>query len=145
MQTKVDKLKFVCYILDKRAKMITKTKNLSNKKMNNATYEQRKEVINLIYQAKNLIPYLPRITVRIAENHSEILGVARLNKNTIWITERAVISRAVVFHEIIHAVLGIDHIETCPLMASKIDPNLNNAVCDFLFIKYFNENRKEQK
>jgi hypothetical protein len=135
----------------KMGKIKDTTKILVNKKMSNATYEQRRKVMSLLYHAKNLVPALPRITVRITSDHEEILGCARLGQNIIWIAEKATVSRAVVYHEILHAVLGINHIEKCPLMASRIDSNLGSATCDFLFIQYFRHTKfspftiKEQK
>ena len=68
-----------------------KTKQIKNFKMNDAVYKLRRQVIELIYEAKKEIKDLPRIEVRIGEarNHN-VLGVAKLSKKQIWITKRAV-------------------------------------------------------
>ena len=112
-----------------------KTKLLNNKKMNNNVYSLRRKVIKLIYDANKLIK-LPRISVRICDDHEKILGVARMKENIIWITENSVASRSVVFHEILHAVFGQNHVRNCQLMDVSIDPKLNKKIVDRLFIKY---------
>lgn len=112
------------------------TQKLTNKIMNPATYKLRREVIDLIYEAKRLCPTLPRIEVRITENDSELLGVGRMGGKVIWITEDFVASRATVFHEILHAVFNQKHVASCPLMAPAIDPNLSKNICDKLFLTY---------
>ena len=108
---------------------------LKNKEMSAEVYALRREVINLIHEAKKLVD-LPRIEVRVTDRHRIILGAAKMSQNVIWITEETVASRAVVFHEILHAVFGQEHIEGCPLMAANIDPNLDSKTCDRLFLKY---------
>lgn len=113
-----------------------KCKILNNKEMNNETYLLRKKVIELIYEAKKLFPELPRITVRVAENDKKILGAGRIGHNIIWITESFVASRAVVFHEILHASFAVEHVQGCPLMNDQIDPNLPEKFCNKLFLKY---------
>lgn len=112
-----------------------KTKLLKNKEMSSDVYALRRQVINLIHEAKKLVE-LPRINVRITDKHETILGVARMGKNVIWITEETVASRAVVFHEILHAVFAQDHVKGCPLMAERISKKLDTKTCDRLFIKY---------
>lgn len=112
-----------------------KTKFLKNKKMSSEVYALRRQVINLIHEAKKLVN-LPRIDVRVTDNHKTILGVARMGEKVIWITEDTVASRAVVFHEILHAVFAQDHVVGCPLMAEKIDDKLDSTTCNKLFIKY---------
>ena len=111
-----------------------KTAYLHNKRMNNEVYLLRRKVIALIYEAKKLVD-LPRIDVRITDNHSLIAGAGRVLDNKIWITENFVASRAVVFHEILHAVFGVPHVDGCPLMA-PICSNPSDAVCNQLFVKY---------
>ena|SRR3990167_3726270 len=112
-----------------------KTKLLKNKEMSSDVYALRRQVINLIHEAKKLVE-LPRINVRVTDKHDTILGVAKMGKNIIWITEETVASRAVVFHEILHAVFGQDHVKGCPLMAAQISTKLDVKTCDELFIKY---------
>lgn len=113
------------------------TSGLENKKMSPEVYKLRREIIELIYEAKRLVPNLPRITVRVTDNNSSgVLGCARMGGNIIWISEGYVASRATVFHEILHAVYGQAHVVGCPLMATHINPELDKATCDKLFIKY---------
>ena len=108
-----------------------KTKQIKNNKMNDATYIQRRKVIDILYEARDHGIKLPRINVRIGnptEGHKNVLGVGgRLN---IQITEKA-IDRGynyllhVTLHELCHAVYNLDHDENCKLMASVI-----NTPCD---------------
>ena len=110
-----------------------KTKKIKNFDMNKETYKLRRQVIDLIYEAKNYGIDLPRIEVRIGsakKGHEHVLGVGRMSKKIIWITEKAINKnveylRHVVFHEIGHAVFGLDHDEKCPLMASEIGEPIN--------------------
>ena len=110
-----------------------KTKKIENFKMNKKVYKLRRQVIDLIYEAKNFGIELPRIEVRIGKpkkGHEHVLGVGRMTKRIIWITDNAInrsteYLRHVVFHEIGHAVFGLEHNEKCPLMASEIDEPIN--------------------
>ncbi len=52
--------------------MKTKTKKVANKEMSPAVFAKRREIIALIHQAKKLVPSLPRITVRVTENHDQV-------------------------------------------------------------------------
>ena len=79
-----------------------KTNLLQNKEMSSDVYALRRQVIALIHEA-NKLTKLPRINVRVTDNHEKILGVAKIGGLVIWITEETVASRAVVFHEILHA------------------------------------------
>ena len=103
-----------------------KTKYIENFKMNKEVYKLRRQVIDLIYQAKNYGINLPRINVRIGvptKGNENTLGVG--GGKSIWITEKAINKSAdylrhVVFHEIGHAVFNLPHNEKCPLMASTL-------------------------
>jgi len=115
------------------------TKLLANKTMNSDVYKLRTQVIELIYEIKK-IQDLPRIDVRITDDAELTLGVAQLSSNIIWISERAIKDnrfdlRTVVYHEVLHAVYGILHDESCPLMKSKHTP-LTKELCQSLFMKY---------
>jgi hypothetical protein len=114
--------------------------DLKNKDMNPATYALRRKVMAMIYEAKALAPSLPRVDIRITEDDATTLGLARMGNKEIWITSRAVDSdkfdlRTIVFHELVHAVYGIDHDETCKLMRSTHKP-LAKAEAERLFKKY---------
>ena len=115
------------------------TKDLQNKTMNTEVYKMRRSVMNFIYEAKKLAPELPRIDVRITDNHKDIAGMGRIGHKIIWITEKFTINRGVVFHEILHAI-GQDHIKNCPLMSGKgTSIALPKNKCEILFKKYANQ------
>ena len=129
-----------------------KTKQIKNNKMNDATYIQRRKVIDILYEARKYGIKLPRINVRIGnptEGHKNVLGVGgRLN---IWITEKA-IDRGynyllhVTLHELCHAVYNLDHDENCKLMASSIGEPCTAREAWAIFRKYsFNGFIKEIK
>jgi len=117
------------------------TKDFRNYKMNNEVYKLRKEVMNLIYEVKSVYD-IPRIDVRIGEsNNCNTLGIARLNKNIIWIAEYTInkgvdFLRNVVYHELLHTIYGIDHDENCPLMQSRLNTILTKQQCLDIFGKY---------
>ena len=110
--------------------------------MDNRVYQLRRKVIDMIYEVKNEIKSLPRIDVRIGEhNCNKTLGVARLKDNIVWITETAINQgedrlRNTVYHEIVHAVTGFGHDESCPLMESKANHVLNKQECMQALKKY---------
>ena len=95
-----------------------KTKNFNNFKMDNEVYKIRRQVIDIIYQAKKITD-LPRIDVRVGEARHNILGLASMGDCKIWID----VSKSnknllqVVLHEICHAVWSIEHDKNCPLMS----------------------------
>ncbi len=119
-----------------------KVSQIKNFKMNDAVYKLRRQVINLIYEAKKEIKDLPRIEVRIGEARKKnVLGVAMLKDCKIWITDDAInmgddALRNVVFHEIVHAVTGFGHDEKCPLMQSKQKTILNKKEC-MMYLKAY--------
>ena len=119
-----------------------KVSQIKNFKMNDAVYKLRRQVINLIYEAKKEIKDLPRIEVRIGEARKKnVLGVAMLKDYKIWITDDAInmgedVLRNVVFHEIVHAVTGFGHDEKCPLMQSKQKTILNKKEC-MMYLKSY--------
>ena len=120
----------------------------TNRASGNDTYRLRRKVINLVYSARDLARScgveLPRVTVRVTtrdEGERNLLGAARLANDIIWITEDAIQLpaedlRAVVYHEIVHAVCGIRHVEGCPLMGSTLVEGQSNRVLDKLFMGY---------
>lgn len=123
----------------KKNKYIAK-KSLKNKKMNNATFKQRREVMNIIYELKKHID-LPRIEVRVTENDSEnhrLLGMGTMNKDTIiWICENSFkdkkVLKHVVTHEIGHAVFKLNHNKRCPVMKAIMDrPATNKEILTWI-------------
>ena len=112
--------------------------------MNDAVYKLRRQVIELIYEAKRGGVNLPRIAVRIGEQkakHKNVLGIATMNGNQMWITKDAIdlgldVLRNVVFHEIGHAVFNLEHNNKCPLMESRQNTVLNKEDCLKHLIKY---------
>jgi hypothetical protein len=109
---------------------------LENKKMSPEVYKLRRQVIELVYEAKRLVPTLPRIEVRVTDNsNSGVAGCARMNDCVIWMTEKFTASKQVVFHEILHAAYGIKHVEGCLLMDAVMQ-KITDKQCDALLIKY---------
>ena len=121
-----------------------KTKKIKNFKMNDAVYKLRRQVIDLIYEAKRGGVNLPRIAVRIGEQtakHKNVLGCAKISGNQMWITKDAInlgldTLRNIVFHEIAHAVYGTKHDESCPLMSAEVGTILNKEDCLKHLLKY---------
>ena len=129
-----------------------KTRKIKNFKMNDAVYKLRRQVIELIYEAKRGGVRLRRIEVRIGEQRSKyinVLGCAKMNGNKMWITKDAIdlgtdTLRNVVFHEIAHAVFNTKHDEKCPLMSAAVGTILNKADCLKHLIKYQTNKTIEQ-
>ena len=129
-----------------------KTSKIKNFKMNDAVYKLRRQVIELIYEAKRGGVNLPRIAVRIGEQkakHKNVLGIATMNGNQMWITKDAIdlgldVLRNVVFHEIGHAVFNLEHNNKCPLMQSRQNTVLNKEDCLKHLIKYQSNRLIEQ-
>jgi len=121
-----------------------------NLKMNDEVYAMRREVMNYIYDAKNLLRanghQLPRIEVRITDNtgkRGHAAGMGRMGCNIVWISTMCLRKwkghvRQVTFHEILHAVLATQHDDDCPLMKPFFDMKpLSDADVDKHFLKYF--------
>lgn len=105
--------------------------------MNDEVYKLRRQVIAFIYEIKEIYPNLPRIDVRITDDHSGIAGCGRMGQNIIWITEGYVASRGLVYHEVLHAAFAQDHVKDCPLMSGKGTSHaLNKRQCQKYFLKY---------
>lgn len=129
----------------------TESKFTVNKKMNDKTYALRRQVIELLYEIKSLVPSLPRIDVRIcdAKRGESVLGVGRMNCNFIWITEEAISSprfdlREVVYHEVLHAVYGVEHDEHCPLMGAYTKGNMTKAEIQKHFMTWVKKASKKK-
>lgn len=113
---------------------------LKHKRMNSDVYRLRRRVMAMIYEAKKLVPSLPRITVRITDDHHTTLAMATLKRDFIEVSERAITCsdfdlRTIVYHELVHAVYGFHHDEACPLMRSIHKP-LSIELVQSLFLKY---------
>jgi hypothetical protein len=123
-----------------------KVAQIKNHKMNDLVYKKRRQVMNLIYEVKKEFLSFPRIEVRIGEARDHnVLGVAKLSKKQIWITDRALnmsqdALRNIVYHEIVHAVTGFGHDDKCPLMKPSLDGYLlNKKQCMKYLKKYIKE------
>jgi|TARA_R110002020_G_scaffold292962_1_gene508428 hypothetical protein len=121
------------------------TKDFINHKMNDDVYKLRRQVIDMIYEIKNVYSDIPRIDVRIGKSKTcGVLGLARLNDNIIWIDDKSYMTyrnndflRNVVYHEILHAIYGIEHDEKCPLMCSKLNEVISKDQCLKIFGDYY--------
>jgi hypothetical protein len=123
-----------------------------NLKMNDDVYKLRRKVMDIIYDAKDLYD-LPRIDVRITSKMKDnALGVATLKDNILWIQEDTIHLdkskydlRTIVYHEILHAVFGVPHIQGDRLMGKYHIP-LSRKEADNLFKKWAFEygNSKER-
>jgi hypothetical protein len=115
-----------------------------NLKMNDDTYALRRQVMDVIYEVKNLVN-LPRIEVRINERPKvgNSIGLAYLNANVIFIPEHLFTKFPkyvfeVVLHEIVHASTGFEHDVKCPLMSPSIGSKpMTKANAIKVFRKYF--------
>ena len=121
-----------------------------NLKMNDEVYALRREVMNYVYEAKNLLRGIgvdmPRVDVRITDNtgsYGQAAGMGGMQRNIIWISTMCLNKwnkhvKQVVFHELLHALEGIMHDESCPLMKSHFDHKpLSEKVLVENFLKYF--------
>ena len=127
--------------IKKRVKKM-KSDHLVNKRMDDGVYKLRREVMTLIYEIKTLVD-LPRVEIRITDNHPCTLGQARMRDCQIWITEGAITNsrydlRCIVYHEVLHAVYGVGHDDKCPLMHPVHKP-ISKAECQRIFKKYVNK------
>lgn len=121
-----------------------KTK-LNKKVMSSEVYQLRKRVMAMIYEAKRLVPSLPRVTVRITDDHASTLAIAVMERDYIEVTERAVTCddfdlRTIVYHELLHAVYGVEHDDQCPLMRPVHLP-LSKEMAQRIFTRYAKEVR----
>lgn len=109
-------------------------RGLQNKRMDRAVYSERRVIMGHIYEARRVLRAagieLPRVDVRICEDSSQVNGCAELGGRKVWIAASALdraegLVRRTVWHELCHAVLGTEHIPSCPLMhagAPKVAP-----------------------
>jgi len=105
------------------------------KKMNNDVYSLRREVINIIYRAKRLVPSLPRIEVRVCDNSERYSAFAVMGQCKIFVSENYVAALRTVYHEILHAVYRVPHVDGCPLMG-PVYCEIGEEEADKLFVMY---------
>ena len=128
------------------SRKVKTTKRFVNFKMDNEVYKNRRKVLDFIYELKNEGFKLPRIDVRIGTSQKcNVLGKARLKDNIIWITQEAINNgsnelRSVVYHELLHAIYGCNHVKGCPIM-SAIQPEVvaTKVKAIDIFKKYYNK------
>ena len=128
------------------SRKVKTTKRFVNFKMNNEVYKNRRKVLDFIYELKNEGFKLPRIDVRIGTSQKcNVLGKARLKDNIIWITQEAINNgsnelRSVVYHELLHAIYGCNHVKGCPIM-SAVQPDVvaNKSQSIEIFKKYYSK------
>mgnify|MGYP003539848152 CR=1 FL=1 len=124
--------------------MKKQTKNkagMIDKKMTDGVFALRRKVMTMIYEARELVPNLPRVEVRIVESDSNVLGVATFKGLHISITETSFMYseemlRHVVFHELVHTLFKVGHDEKCLLMKSVINTPATKEEAAKLFKKY---------
>lgn len=108
-------------------------------RMNDQTYQLRRQVIDIIYQVNKLVQ-LPRIEVRIvSQGDSEVCGYAYMGEKVVHINEKHMNTPwfyQVVLHEILHAVLSTEHNEECDLMCANVRPMTNERALS-IFLTYF--------
>jgi len=119
-----------------------------NKDMNSEVYELRSQVMKFIYEAKNLVKSelnveLPRQTIRIVDmtpkGADSLLGFATMGKNSVYIPERTLSKeyslKHIIFHEILHSWLCVEHDEKSPLMSAHLTAKMTPKQIDKEFIK----------
>ncbi len=124
------------------ARNLTRCDTHTNRAMNNDTYKLRRAVMVYVYEAKRLLGgNMPRVDVRITDpKDSRELGAAYMRGNSIFIPANTVVRndlRAIVFHELLHAVYGTQHVNKCPLMNPSV-MNPTHGQVTKLFLKYAN-------
>jgi hypothetical protein len=124
---------------------VSKINGMKNKRMNNEVYQLRRKVMNFIYEARDMAgDKFRRIDVRITEgkHNKKVLACAWMENDAIWVDENTAADkseddlRQTVFHELLHALLGVEHDEKCPLMRS-VHKSISRKEQDKHFQKYF--------
>ena len=119
-----------------------------NLKMSPEVYALRRQVMDHVYEAKNLLRsqgiQMDRVDIRVTDDSGNgALGMARLNDRIIWISLSSLKRwkahlRDVVFHELVHTLTGFDHDDNCRLMCPCVNLQpLEQQEADALFLKYF--------
>lgn len=123
-------------------------------RMNDDVYVLRRKVIEIIYEANRRLqakghPRLPRQEVRVVDGGTGTeLGYAYLGRNIVHIvrstcegkrgdTPTHTVLLHTVLHELLHSVLNVRHIESCPLMSTYHDYTVTDDRAWELFLGYF--------
>jgi len=111
--------------------------------MSTDTYALKRRVIGFVYEAKNLIgDKFERVNVVIGDSPPGNLGAAFTGKKAIFIAARVAETasdddlRSTVFHELVHAITGFRHDDTCPLMA-PVHTHAPRDQITAAFVSYF--------
>jgi predicted SprT family Zn-dependent metalloprotease len=112
-----------------------------NMEMDEKVYRLRRKVIDLIYEAKALMPTFPRVEVRIVRDNGNTLGQASMISKHISIMEESCSMdtetlRHIVFHELCHTIFGIRHNDKCKLMAPTVGKGISKAEVHKIFKAY---------
>lgn len=133
-----------------RTRKDTRANNgFTNKQMNEAVYKERRQVMQYLYKAKNLLGangiQMPRIEIRIVEADRSVtshIGRARMGDCVVWMPSDALKTHGskelyqIVLHELCHAIWGIDHNRRSKLMHPELQPNLSTKEAEEIFIRY---------
>lgn len=129
-----------------------KCEGFNNLSMDEKVYQLRRQVMNIIYEARELLDFtMPRIQIRITEaasaKHRETLGMASMGECEIWIPATTIddgekILRHVVYHELCHAIWGIDHDKNCKLMTAFVEKPCTKNECHKIFKSYAKQYKK---
>jgi 5-hydroxyisourate hydrolase-like protein (transthyretin family) len=113
--------------------------HIHNEVMNPEIYKLRRKIMDYIYKAKHLAgnKYNGRVEVRIADfmmkdditRYGTIIGLGGgfKGKPRIWIPKNVILSKSIdlgplVYHELLHALYGVGHINNSPLMNPYAEP-----------------------
>ena len=118
--------------------------------MSPEVYKLRRQVIDLVHEAKALLNgNMPRVEVRIvdlAPGQTCTLGYAGMGENVLWIPESTLgqsddLIRHTVFHELLHAIWAVPHIEDSPLMRARLEKTgpISKSVASKWFVKHVQE------
>ena len=69
---------------------------------------------------------------------------AKLKQNIIWVTQKAIDKtenelRTTVFHELLHAIYGCNHVRNCPIMSASQYIPVDKTRAIEIFRKYYNK------
>lgn len=137
---------------NKRSNKKDKCEGFKNLSMDKKVYKLRRQVIDIIYEARELLDFsMPRIQIRISEatsiKHRETLGMASMEECEIWIPATTIdegekLLRHVVYHELCHAIWGIDHDKNCKLMTAFVENPCTKSECHKIFKSYAKQYKK---